>query len=206
VFTRVWGEACALDAVVFAIGFNAITGALMAMDVRGRDGVALRDEWTDGPRTYLGISSAKFPNMFFVTGPGSPSVLSNVVVSIEQHVELLCDALTHLQSHDLDTIEATAHAQAHWMDHVREVADATLFPKANSWYLGANVPGKPRVFSPYVGGVGTFRHECDAIAANASRVSPSAVTSNSPKRSTSERRNAERPRPLPQGPPGADPR
>jgi cyclohexanone monooxygenase len=154
-----------LDAIVFATGFDAMTGALFAIDIRGRDGVALREKWADGPRAYLGLATAGFPNLFTITGPGSPSVLSNMVLSIEQHVDWIAGAIDHLRAHGLELIEATATAEDAWAAHVNEVAETTLFPKANTWYNGANVPGKPRVFMPYVGGVGPYRERCDEIAA-----------------------------------------
>ncbi len=153
-----------LDAIVFATGFDAMTGALLAIDIRGRNGLSLKEKWTAGPRTYLGIATAGFPNLFMITGPGSPSVLSNVVVSIEQHVDWIGDCIAYLRDRDLECIEATADGEDEWVEHVNAVADATLFPQADSWYVGANVPGKPRMFMPYVGGVGTYRRECDDIA------------------------------------------
>jgi cyclohexanone monooxygenase len=153
-----------LDVIVFATGFDAMTGAILAIDIRGVDGRSLREDWAHGPHTYLGLSSAGYPNLFFVTGPGSPSVLSNVVVSIEQHVEWIGDQLEHLRKHDLTRTEATAAAQEKWVRHVNETAAATLMMKAASWYLGANVPGKPRVFLPYIGGVGRYREICDDVA------------------------------------------
>ena len=153
------------DVIVYATGFDAMTGSLTNVDIRGRDGISLKETWSAGPRTYLGIGSAGFPNLFMITGPGSPSVLSNMVVSIEQHVDWVCDAVAHLQSSGLTTIEATREAQDAWVDHVNQVAGFTLYPKANSWYMGANVPGKPRVFMPYAGGVGAYRKKCDEVAA-----------------------------------------
>jgi cyclohexanone monooxygenase len=156
----------ALDVIVFATGFDAMTGALAKIDIRGVDGVALRDEWAAGPRTYLGLMSAGFPNLFMITGPGSPSVLSNMIVSIEQHVEWLTDCIAHLSARGLSRIEPTPEAQDNWVAHVNEVAHRTLYPHANSWYMGANVPGKPRVFMPYIGGVGVYRQTCADIAAN----------------------------------------
>ncbi|MDF2758680.1 MAG: cyclohexanone monooxygenase, partial [Thermomicrobiales bacterium] len=153
------------DSIVFATGFDAMTGALLNIDIRGRGGETLRQRWTDGPRTYLGIAIAGFPNLFTITGPGSPSVISNMMVSIEQHVDWIGDCLAHLQSRDLQAIEATAEAEATWVAHVNEVANATLYPLAKSWYTGANIPGKPRIFMPYVGGVGAYRKTCDDIAA-----------------------------------------
>ncbi len=156
----------ALDAIVFAIGFDAMTGALSRIDIRGRDGAALKDLWAAGPRSYLGLMVAGFPNLFTVTGPGSPSVLSNMVVSIEQHVEWITDCIGYMSEHQLHVMEATPEAQDAWVAHVNEVAEMTLYPRANSWYLGANVPGKPRVFMPYIGGVGLYREKCDVVAAN----------------------------------------
>jgi len=156
----------AFDALVFAIGFDAMTGALGRIDIRGRDGKALKDKWADGPKTYLGLMSAGFPNLFMVTGPGSPSVLSNMVVSIEQHVDWITDCIAHLGGRQVAAIEATPEAEDAWVAHVNEVADTTLYPLAASWYLGANIPGKPRVFMPYVGGVGPYREKCDQVAAD----------------------------------------
>jgi cyclohexanone monooxygenase len=144
-----------------------MTGAVLAIDVRGRGGVRLKDKWADGPQTYLGLATAGFPNLFLVTGPGSPSVLSNMVLSIEQHVDWIADCVAHLRERGYDTVEATPAAEEAWVTHVAEVAQATLFPQANSWYIGANIPGKPRVFMPYLGGVGNYRAHCDAVAANA---------------------------------------
>jgi len=154
------------DAIVYATGFDAMTGALTNVDIRGRDGVSLKETWRAGPRTYLGIGSAGFPNLFMITGPGSPSVLSNMVVSIEQHVEWVSAAIRHLDNRHLRTIEPKVDAQDAWVAHVNEIAGHTLYPKANSWYMGANVPGKTRVFMPYAGGVGEYRKKCDEVAAN----------------------------------------
>jgi cyclohexanone monooxygenase len=155
----------AVDSIVFATGFDAMTGALVNIDIRGRAGESLRQKWEAGPRTYLGIGVAGFPNLFLVTGPGSPSVLSNMIVSIEQHVDWIADCLTYLRENDRESIEATVEAEDAWVEHVNEVGHMTLYPQANSWYMGANVPGKPRVFMPYIGGVGTYRQTCDEIAA-----------------------------------------
>jgi cyclohexanone monooxygenase len=157
--------AYAFDSLVLATGFDAMTGALLAVDIRGRAGRTLREAWAEGPRTYLGLAIAGFPNLFTITGPGSPSVLSNMIVSIEQHVDWIADCLAHLSAHGHATIEATATAQEGWVSHVNEVGHATLYPRANSWYMGANVPGKPRVFMPYIGGVGAYRQICDDVAA-----------------------------------------
>jgi cyclohexanone monooxygenase len=154
----------ALDVIIFAIGFDAMTGPFLEIDLRGRGGVALRERWAAGPRTYLGLTVAGFPNMFLVTGPGSPGVLSNMVVSIEQHVDWLTGCIAHLRENRIAAIDATPEAEDAWVAHVNEIADATLYPRASSWYVGANVPGKPRVFMPYVGGCGRYRAECDEIA------------------------------------------
>ena len=156
-----------LDVIVFATGFDAMTGALSRIDLRGRDGVALRDAWANGPRTYLGLQTAGFPNLFTVSGPGSPSVLANMVVCSEQHVEWIGECLTHLREHGLTTIEPTPAAQDAWVEHVNEVARGTMYtaPTCSSWYLGANVPGKPRVFLPYVGGLPAYIVRAEAIAA-----------------------------------------
>ncbi len=158
-----------LDAIIFATGFDAMTGAIVSVDIRGRDGLTLKDKWAEGTRTYLGLGIAGFPNLFTITGPGSPSVMSNMILSIEQHVDWICDCLSFMREHGYATIEATEQAESAWVDHVNEVADATLFPQANSWYMGANVPGKPRVFMPYIGGVGPYRAQCDEVAADGYR-------------------------------------
>ncbi|MEA2839727.1 MAG: hypothetical protein QOF41_1057 [Methylobacteriaceae bacterium] len=155
-----------VDSVVFATGFDAMTGALLNIDIRGRDGQTLRQKWEAGPRTYLGLAIAGFPNLFLVTGPGSPSVLSNMIVSIEQHVDWIAGCIAHLRENGRERIEPTVAAEDSWVDHVNEVGHMTLYPQANSWYMGANVPGKPRVFMPYIGGVGVYRQKCDEVAAN----------------------------------------
>jgi cyclohexanone monooxygenase len=154
----------ALDAIVFATGFDAMTGALSRIDIRGRRGLALAKKWAEGPRTYLGLASAGFPNLFLVTGPGSPSVLSNMVPSIEQHAGWIARCIGDLRERGLARIEATAEAEDAWVAHVNEVAGATLFPTCNSWYLGANVPGKPRVFMPYLG-FPEYVQKCEEVAA-----------------------------------------
>jgi cyclohexanone monooxygenase len=154
-----------VDSIIFATGYDAVTGALDRIGIQGRGGETLRDKWRGGPKTYLGIMMAGFPNLFIITGPGSPSVLTNVVVAIEQHVGWVADCLAHLQSHGIATIEAEPEAEEDWVAHVNEVADRTLFPVANSWYMGANVPGKPRVFLPYVGGFGNYTRICEDVVA-----------------------------------------
>ncbi len=162
---RTGGTDYPLDVIVFATGFDAMTGALLKMGIVGRDGRSLAQKWADGPRTYLGVMTAGFPNLFIVTGPGSPSVLSNMIVSIEQHVDWIAGCVADLRAAGLDCIEATLPAEDGWVGHVNEVADLTLYPTANSWYVGANIPGKPRVFMPYIGGVGAYRQKCTQIAA-----------------------------------------
>jgi cation diffusion facilitator CzcD-associated flavoprotein CzcO/acetyl esterase/lipase len=151
------------DAIVYATGFDAMTGALVSVDIEGRDGMTLKEKWCAGPHTYLGLTTAGFPNLFMVTGPGSPSVLSNMVVSIEQHVDWIADCLKDQREQGFTRIEATETAEAGWDTHVMDCAKITLFEQTASWYMGANVPGKPRVFLPYVGGVGTYRETCDRI-------------------------------------------
>jgi len=152
-----------LDVLVFATGFDAMTGPLLAMNIVGRDGLTLRDKWNAGPVTYLGLQTVGFPNLFMITGPGSPSVLANMTTCIEQHVEWVRDAIEHMEHGGLVTMEPDAEAEDRWVHHVNEVADFTLFKQADSWYLGANIPGKPRVFMPYVGGFGNYRAKCDQV-------------------------------------------
>ncbi|MEO6023732.1 MAG: NAD(P)/FAD-dependent oxidoreductase [Burkholderiales bacterium] len=155
-----------LDIIVFATGFDAMTGPLLRLDIRGRDGVKLKDLWSSGPRNYLGLQVAGFPNLFTITGPGSPSVLCNMPVAIEQHVEWITDCISHMRNNGLKRIEATVKAMDGWVAQVNAAADATLLPQAkHSWYLGANVPGKPRVFMPYAGGMAHYRKICAEIAA-----------------------------------------
>ena len=151
------------DAIVFATGFDAMTGAIVKVDITGRDGRTLKDEWADGPHTYLGLMSEGFPNLFMVTGPQSPSVLSNMIVSIEQHVDWITRTISDLRENGQTVIEPTETAQQGWVQHTNDYADITLFPLANSWYMGANVPGKPRVVLPYVGGVDRYRGICDQV-------------------------------------------
>jgi cyclohexanone monooxygenase len=162
---RTGGKEYELDAIVFATGFDAMTGSVARIDITGSDGTTLNQKWAEGPRTYLGLMSAGFPNMFVITGPGSPSVLSNMIVSIEQHVDWISDCLAHMRAQDAGRIEPTVAAEDKWVAHVNEVAHGTLYPQANSWYMGANIPGKPRIFMPYIGGVGVYRRICDEVAA-----------------------------------------
>ncbi len=160
------GEEYEFDIIVFATGYDAMTGTFFKIDIRGRDGVELKEKWNEGPKTYLGLTTADFPNMFMITGPGSPSVLSNMPVSIEQHVEWISDFVEYLRERDVDIVDTDPQAEVEWVQHVNDIADQTMFMLADSWYLGANIPGKPRVFMPYAGGVGPYRERCDEIAAN----------------------------------------
>ena len=154
------------DMLIYATGFDAMTGAMNNVNIRGRNGFALKDQWRAGPKSYLGLQVAGFPNLFMVTGPGSPSVLSNMMVSIEQHCDWIVDCIAYLNTNNISTIEAQRSAQEHWVQEVNRVANNTMLttPSCNSWYLGVNIPGKPRVFMPYAGGVGAYREKCDDVA------------------------------------------
>jgi cyclohexanone monooxygenase len=154
-----------VDCIVFATGFDAMTGALLAMEIKGRNGETLRDAWAEGPKTYLGLNVVGFPNLFTISGPGSPSVLTNMVASIEQHVEFIAECIGYVKSRGLSRIEATAEAQEAWIEHVNMIASLTVYPTCNSWYLGANVPGKPRVFMPLLG-FPPYVERCNEVAAN----------------------------------------
>jgi cation diffusion facilitator CzcD-associated flavoprotein CzcO/acetyl esterase/lipase len=156
-------ESFGFDAIVYATGFDAMTGPLVAVDVAGRDGLSLKEKWAAGPSTYLGLMTTGFPNFFMLTGPGSPSVLSNMTVSIEQHVDWVAECLKDMRAAGFETIEPTTLAESGWDQHVQDCAAITLHPTANSWYMGANVPGKPRVFLPYIGGVDAYRQACDDV-------------------------------------------
>ena len=160
------GEEYRVDSIVFATGFDAITGALLKVDIRGRGGVKLRDKWIKGPRAYLGLATTDFPNLFMITGPGSPSVLSNVIVSIEQHVDWIGECLQYMRNHGATRIEPRQTAEDDWITHVNEVADASLRSKVGSWYDGANIPGKARIFMPYIGGLPEYAEKCADIAAH----------------------------------------
>jgi cation diffusion facilitator CzcD-associated flavoprotein CzcO len=153
-----------LDCIVFATGFDAMTGSLLRVDIRGREGKSLRDAWEAGPRTYLGLGVVGFPNLFTITGPGSPSVLTNMLVSIEQHVGWIADCIGYMREHQHREIEATLPAQDAWVDHVNAVAARTLYPQANSWYMGSNIPGKTRVFMPLIG-FPDYARKCDEVSA-----------------------------------------
>lgn len=154
-----------VDAIVLATGFDAVTGSFLAIDIRGSESRSLRDTWQAGPRTYLGMGVAGFPNMFLVSGPGSPSVLANMVRTAEQQVDWIGELLSYAAGRSVARIEAQQQSQDMWVEHVNEAAQGTMFLKANSWYLGANIPGKPRVFMPYAAGLPVYTEECDAVAA-----------------------------------------
>jgi len=162
---RAGGKDYEVDALVLATGFDAMTGSVAKIDIRGRNGQTLNQKWAEGPKTYLGLMSSGFPNLFIITGPGSPSVLSNMIVSIEQHVDWITDCIAYMRGRDLDAMEAKQDAEDNWVTHVNEVAHTTLYPQANSWYMGANIPGKPQIFMPYIGGVGAYRQICNDVAA-----------------------------------------
>ena len=154
-----------IDTLVLATGFDAMTGSFLKIDIAGADGSLLRDKWAAGPVTYLGLMSHGFPNLFMIAGPGSPSVLSNMVLSAEQHVEWIADCLVDMRVRGLELIDADEKAESDWVERVNASADKTLFMKGNSWYLGANVPGKPRVFMAFIGGVHVYRRICENVVA-----------------------------------------
>ena len=158
-----------LDAIVYATGYDALTGSLLALNICGRGGERLATAWEAGPRTYLGLMVPNFPNLFTITGPGSPSVLTNVPAATEQHVEWVAELLNHLRARDVESIEPTEDATTEWTQHVEDVASETLYPLADSWYMGANIPGKPRRFLAYLGGLDTYAERCGAIAADGYR-------------------------------------
>jgi cation diffusion facilitator CzcD-associated flavoprotein CzcO len=157
-----------LDVLIYATGFDAMTGALLKANVRGREGQLLADKWRYGPVAYLGLQMRGFPNLFTVTGPGSPSVLCNMLVAIEQHVNWIGECIEHMRGNDLKSIEPLAESEVEWIAHVNEVAEGTMYtaPSCNSWYLGANIADKPRIFMPYVGGYPRYRERCERAAAN----------------------------------------
>src|ERR1700676_3495236 len=162
---RTGGKDYQVDALVLATGFDAMTGSVAKIDISGRNGQTLNQKWAAGPKTYLGLMSAGFPNLFIITGPGSRSVLSNMIVSIEQHVDWITDCIGYMRRRGFEAMEANTDAEDHWVAHVNEVAHTTLYPQANSWYMGANIPGKPQIFMPYIGGVGVYRQICNDVAA-----------------------------------------
>ena len=158
-----------LDAIVFATGFDAMTGSLLAIDIGARAGASLKDAWSDGPDAYLGLMVAGLPNLFMINGPGSPSVKANMIMAIEHHTDWIMDLLDHLREHRFDRVEADKRAQTNWVEHAREVAEATLMPVADSWYVGANVPGKKRVYMSYFGGFDRYVEICEEVAADGYR-------------------------------------
>ena len=153
------------DAIVFATGFDAMTGALLDIDLKGKKGIKLKEKWANGPRTNLGLMVADFPNMFLITGPQSPSVKAQMILACEQHTDWIVNCLKFMDNHGLDRVEADQTAEDSWVRHNNDVAEATLYPLANSWYMGANIPGKPRIFMPYVGGFDRYKKSCDDVAA-----------------------------------------
>ena len=153
-----------LDSLIMATGFDAMTGTLLKIDIRGRSGLTLEDKWIDGPKGYLGLGIAGFPNMFMITGPGSPSVLTNMMQSIEQHVDWIVECLEYLRNHNISTIEATESAEDDWAAHNDAVADNHMRNSCSSWYVGGNIEGKPRVFMPYVGGFPRYVEKCNEVA------------------------------------------
>jgi len=157
------GREFEVDVIVFATGFDAMTGSFLKANIHGRNGLALTEAWSAGPLTYLGLNTRGFPNMFLVTGPGSPSVLTNMIVSIEQHVNWIGDCIDYMRASGHRVIEADEQAQSDWVNYVNMIAGYTLFPTCNSWYLGANVPGKPRVFMPLLG-YSDYVAKCEQVA------------------------------------------
>ena len=158
-----------VDVIVFATGFDALTGPLLRLNIRGEGGVSLADKWAEGPRAYLGLMIAGFPNLLTITGPGSPSVLGNMVVAVEQHVEWIAALLSFMRERGLTQVRADLEHENTWVEHIAQVAEGTLYPRAASWYMGANVPGKPRLFIPYIGGYGRYREICAEVASDGYR-------------------------------------
>jgi cyclohexanone monooxygenase len=156
----------AFDVIIFATGFDAVTGSILRINPQGRDGKKLSVKWSNGASAYLGLMTHSYPNLFFVNGPGSPSVVGNCITNIEQHVEWISDCLVELRSRGKKIIEAEEAAENQWVRHVGELADKTLMPLSNSWWIGANIPGKPRVFLAYLGGAGKYRKICSEVAAD----------------------------------------
>jgi cation diffusion facilitator CzcD-associated flavoprotein CzcO len=159
-----------LDIIVFATGFDAMTGSLLKLNIEGLNGRKLKDDWRAGPSTYLGLQIPGYPNLFTITGPGSPSVLCNLPPAIEQHVQWITACIEHMQTRKLTTVQTSETASAQWQDEVEQAANATLLPQVkHSWYLGANVPGKPRVFMPYAGGFAQYKSICDEVVTDGYR-------------------------------------
>jgi cyclohexanone monooxygenase len=160
------GRAYEVDAIVFATGFDAMTGAMKEIEITGKGGLSIDEKWKEGPQTYLGVMVAGFPNMFMITGPQSPGVKSQMIFSCQQHVDFIGDIIAYARDRQMRRIEASRTAEMAWVQHNNEVANSTLYPLANSWYMGANIPGKPRIFMPYVGGVHKYVARCNEIVAN----------------------------------------
>ena len=161
------GKEYPLDIIVFATGYDGVTGPLMRLNIQGRDGLALNDVWQDGPKTYLGLQVAGFPNLFTITGPQSPSVLTNMPVAIEQHAEWIADCIATMREKGAARIEPEPQVMEEWRKQVQAAADSTLLVTAkSSWYLGANVPGKPRAFLAWAGGMTRYRDICEEVAAD----------------------------------------
>jgi len=160
------GEEFAVDAIVCATGFAAMTGSFDKINIQGRDGLSLKTAWEAGPRTYLGLATVGFPNFFMITGPGSPSVLAQMIQSIEQHADWIVDCMAHMRDVDAETLEPTLEAQDAWVDHVNEVSKISLRSTCSSWYVGANIPGRPRVFMPYIGGFPIYVQKCNEVQTN----------------------------------------
>jgi cation diffusion facilitator CzcD-associated flavoprotein CzcO len=163
---RAKGKEYEVDAIVFATGFDAMTGALLKIDIRGRGGLELSRKWSEGPRAYLGVAMTGFPNLFTITGPGSPSVLTNMLPTIEQHVDWIAGVMDYMRKRGLGLAEPDATAEEEWVGHVGEMAGRTLRYTCSSWYLGVNIPGKPRVFMPYIGGFPRYVERSNEIAHN----------------------------------------
>ncbi len=161
---RTTDEQYKLDDLIFATGYDAMTGAILDIDIRVKEGAGLAKAWEHGPKTYLGVMVNGFPNMAIITGPGSPGVKTNMISAIEQHVDWIADLVKYMSHKGKVKFQARPEAQEQWVKHVNEVADQTLYPKANSWYVGANIPGKPRVFMPYVAGLDKYRKICDEVS------------------------------------------
>ena len=160
------GTEYAVDCIIYATGFDAMTGALNRITIKGREGRTLKDKWADGPRAYLGLSTEGFPNLFIMTGPGSPSVLANMVTGLEQHAEWISDCLAYMAARGFKRIEPTAEAEDAWVEYVNSMANRTLYPSCNSWYLGANIPGKPRIIMPFIGGFPAYERRCAEVVEN----------------------------------------
>ena len=154
------------DSVVFATGFAAMTGSFEKINILGRGGISLSKKWEAGPRTYLGLAASGFPNLFMITGPGSPSVLASMIQSIEQHVDWIADCINHIVKMGAETIEPIQSFEDDWVDHVNAVSEISLRSTCSSWYVGANIPGRPRVFMPYIGGFPVYVTKCNEVMTN----------------------------------------